>query len=238
MTEQQLIYKLNELKKIKPNAEWVSLSKTAMFNVKKEVSNPVSKVSFSNIVELFAQKRLAFAFATLLFVFIGTAGLLNYQINDVVQVASLNYNTDIIAVNTLKDSIKEFQLKSQILSDAVKNKSQNLNVAIEQVKVASKILTNSIQKNPKLAKKVALEVNNSKTIFNIPGGGEDLKEALGAPVDALVKQIFKDGKDVTYTEDGQNEFNRIEKAYNEDMDSGKALRDLIILSASSAGVAN
>jgi hypothetical protein len=238
-TQKQLISKLKELKQIKPTNEWVSLSKMNILgsdvSVYKEVLQPARQATFSNIFSSIFQRKLAYAFAVLLLMFVGTVGVLKYETSNTAKVAG-NLQSDAVAQNTLKSNLEDFKVKSQNLATALKDNSENSTVAIKEVKDAASKLTSELQKNPELAKTIALDINNNKSLLDIPGGN-DTPQVVNI-YEELDKQLIEDLKKVSKTKDQQDEFDRIEKSYNEGLDYATVLRDLLLMNAISTNTEN
>lgn len=230
MTEQELISKLQGLKQIKPNAQWVSLSKNNIFIAKPEVLKPASQWNFSNILGLMFQKKLAYAFAVLLFAVVGIAGVLQIPGLNGSKVASEKSTAALIAQNTLKNNVEEFKVKSQILADVVKSNYQNPDMAKKDVKDVAGKITIELQKNPELAKVVALDINNNKTLLDIPGGNDAVE--VTDIYKTIDEQLIADLEKVTLTEDQQKEFARIKKAYDDGGDYATILRDILLMNIS------
>ncbi len=239
MTEKELISKLQELKQIKPRNTWVLLAKMDILGSDpveiKEVATPVGNWSFSNALGLIFQKKLAYAFAALLFIFGGVIGVMEYRMPHAIPVA-VKSQTDVIAENTLRSNVEDFKEKSKNLADAVKDKSQNSELAIKEVKDAATKLTNELQKNPGLAKVVALDVNNNKSILDIPGGN-NASEVIDV-YKTLVIQLIKDFDATTLTPAQKGEFDRIKTAFNNGGDSATALRDLLLMNANNTSTSS
>lgn len=234
-TEKQLISKLSQLKQIKPTKSWVFSVKMSILESDAIESKAVVRTNrgwnVSNLFGLFSQRKLAYAFAVLLFAFIGTASFLKYGLPQASNVKVANQSADnSVAQATLQDNVKDFKTKSENLAQVLQSKSSIAPLAIKEVKEAAKTLADTIQKNPQLAKTIALDVNNSKTYLDIPAGseGDDLKEALNTPYKALVEQLIKDEKEMTLTHDQQMVLDYVVDLHSKGKDSD-ALVNLVLL---------
>jgi hypothetical protein len=227
MTEKELISKLQSLKQVKPRTEWVILSKNSIFENSPIVKHETHFAQvFSNISSIFFQKKLIYSFAALLIMIAGSLGVIKYEASQI-DVVARNSTANLLAV---KSNMEVFKAKSQALSQIPESSSLAFSSASEEVKDAAKSLVDTIQKNPELAKTIALDVNNSKTLLNIPGGGEgnDLREALNTPYKALVEQLIKDQKEVTLNSDEQMVLDSVIELHDQGRDSD-ALVNLILL---------
>src|SRR6185295_19135899 len=102
----------------------------------------------------------------LMVVFIGASGVLEYKLFKDVKVA------DQSAANllALKTNIEALRANTETLQKAVaSNNSVGASVAAQKVKTVAQHLTEVVQKNPKLAREVAVELQNSKTLLDMNG---------------------------------------------------------------------
>jgi hypothetical protein len=241
MEPQELISKLQELKQIKPRQEWVVLTKINMFGpitiTAKEHVNPRTAWSFANVLGLFYQRKLAYAFTAFLFIFVGIFTFLHYGLPQKknVKVASQSISAADLAIeNTLKNNVKDFKMKSQNLAQVAQSKSPGkspvVSLAIKEVKDAAKNLTDTIQKNPQLAKTIALDVNNNKTLLDIPGGTDagGLKQVSDDLYKTLVQQLIKDEQGMTLTSDQKMVLDNVVSLDKQGKDSD-ALVNLVLL---------
>jgi len=240
MEYKQLIFKLQELKQIKPRKEWVfSVKNQILGNDNFEIISVSNKLSHKGILpdiikNFLLGRKLAYAFAALLFVFIvGTFGLASYNlinINDAEKVAKESP----AALVAIKDNVETFKVKSKSLADIAKYNVENIPLAIKEVKDVAIELTGAIQKDPQLAKAIALEVNNNKTYLNISGGESDLQVTLDFLYKTTAEQLLKDFDGVTLIENQQESLDRIKDFFNKGGYEGKyanALEDILLFNA-------
>ncbi len=74
MQEKQLINKLKELQQIKPRKDWVILVKNQILENKQVVQEKQKFGFLALLSSLIYQRKLAYAFATLLFIMVGMFG--------------------------------------------------------------------------------------------------------------------------------------------------------------------
>jgi len=238
MTEKELIFKLQTLKQIKPRNSWVSSVRANILSsgvvLEREVVKPAYRWSLSTIAGIFYQRKMAYAFAALLFIFAGVVGVVSYQMPRKAAQVAVNSPADPVVDTVLESAVKsnveDFKIKSQNLADMAKSGSQNSDVALKEVKAAAANLANELQKNPELAKVIALDINNNKTLLDVSGGnnaGEvvDMYEAIVAP-------LINDLKERTLTSDQEAELQRIETYFDNGGDAFTALRDILLMNVS------
>lgn len=228
MTEQELISKLQGLKQIKPNTQWVSLAKTEIFkNNFASYSNP-QKAVFTNIFSAIFQRKMAYSLAVLLFVFVGISGVWQYTslVGDNNQESKPTQESP-IALAEVKNSVESFKVKSQNLADMVTNK-EDASLILSEVKNTAKELTMAIKKDPQLAKKVALDINNNKTLLDISGANS--VSEVSNMYETIVVSLMKDLEERSLTADQSTELERIKTYINDRQDYITALRDILMIS--------
>lgn len=201
MEDNNIIFKLKELKEIKPRKEWAVLLKNQIIeNNATTVNNKATYAGFlPNVFKAYFSGRLVYSLATLLLIIAGVAGFVGYGVLNVgdsqKSIASLS------SVNSSKNSnVEEFKAKSQNLIDVAKNNPQDFALAIKEIKTAAKNLTEAIEKNPKLAGEVAMEVKNNGTLLSLVSETE-LEEASSLLYKAIDEQMIRDIENTTLTED-------------------------------------
>ncbi len=215
MTEKELISKLQELKQIKPSKSWALSVKMSILDTPAVQANPMSQPTgrwaFSDSVKFLYQRKMAYAFAALLLVIAGLTSVMNYTIPKPATVAQNQVNgskqsaSALAAEAALKNSVEAFKMKSQNLAQTIKYNPKNAPVAIQEIKDAAKHLTDAIQKNPQLAKTVALDINNSnKTYLDVLAGSarDEVKQDVSDTLEkTLVKQLIEDARNESLTPD-------------------------------------
>lgn len=246
MTEQQLISRLQELKQIRPRKEWVVLSKMNILRDSIIESNigrggivkPVYHWNFPGVLILMRQKKLAYSFAVLLFIFAGVAGLLKYGLLQNIQNVRVagQSQVSVVAETALKDNVEDFKIKSKNLSQMSLSNPEDISVALKEVKNVAREITDAIKKDPELAKAVALDINNNKTYLNIVSG-DDLQGSLDElnELDELykttVKSVIEDlDKNKTNLTESQREALKIAKGLYEEERYTDALESILLLS--------
>ncbi|OGZ72547.1 MAG: hypothetical protein A2908_01595 [Candidatus Staskawiczbacteria bacterium RIFCSPLOWO2_01_FULL_38_12b] len=246
MTEQQLIAKLQQLKQIEPSQDWVVLTKSNIFKAesfeKTESVRPAYQWDISGILQLFSQKKLAYALAVFLFLYVGIGGFITYRLPNLDSNPNNNDNIKEVKVAKpseeslllVKSNIEDFKEKSKNLSQISKLDSKNLSLAVLEVKEAAKEITDAIRKDPQLAKSIALDINNNKTLLDIPGGEGDWEGTLDVLYKTTFEQLIKDFDSITLTESRQESLDKIKDSYDKGKYEKKyqyALEDVLLLGA-------
>ncbi|MEK7664011.1 MAG: hypothetical protein AAB340_00980 [Patescibacteria group bacterium] len=229
MTEQELIKKLQSLKQIKPSQEWVFLTKNQILGnnqTNRKAVRPNYAEGLSNFFRVIFGRQLAYSIAVLLLVLsIGTFAIIKGFLpsggsNDV-STASL------IAI---RDNVEEFKEKSKVLSSLAQSKTEDVALVVKDVKEIAKELTIAVQKEPQLAKEIALEVNNNKTYLEMTGDSS-LKEISYGLYEAIVKQMIKDLENTTLTESQLKTLVIIKNLFEQEKYTS-ALESVLLLNAS------
>lgn len=237
MTEQELISKLQSLKKIKPRESWVVLAKSQILDhstslgAKNKVfeDKTVKSSVFSDILGMIFQRKLAYALAAFLFVVAGLFGVMKYNApNDTTDVKIVQQSQESLVA--IKSDVEDFKAKSKNLSQIAQSNSQDITLAVKEVKEAANELTKAIKNDPQLAKEVALDINNNKTYLDI-AGGDDLKETSDILYKTIDEQMIKDLENTTLTESQQKALNIAKDLYNERKYSS-ALESILLLDMS------
>ena len=190
--DKELISRFQVLKQIKPKKDWVVFAKRQMFDLGvNEAVKPVYKGIFSDVSSLFYGRKLAYSLAVFLFVFAGAFSFIKSVPQNQSARISENSSASLVSV---KSNVDILRIKSENLAQARKDGSQNISLAVKEIKDATKSLTDAIQKNPKLAKKVALELKENGTLSDIDGG-VDLKDLYKT----IATQMDKDLDNVSLT---------------------------------------
>ncbi len=224
MNEKDLINKLQGLKQIKPRQDWVVLAKSEIFRNNVASYNNPQKAVFTSIFGAIFQRKLAYSLAVFLFIFVGIAGVMKYgslvsDNNVAVQ------SPEILA--SLENNVAQFKVKSQTLAEATKDRADS-SLALREIKNVAKELTSAIKKDPQLAKKVALDINNNKTLLDI-SGSNDVNEVSNM-YETIVLSLMKDLNQRTLTQYQTQELKRIKDYLKDSEDYTTALRDILLIS--------
>lgn len=224
MTEKELIAKLQELKQIKPNRTWVTLTKNEILSAPQYAQRvlPAKTTAWTNLFGFLFQKKLAYALAALAILVIGSVGVMQLPGNPGVPAISPATLVEV------KNSVEAFKVKSKELSMVNQKDPQEFSVAVNSIKIAAKQLTEAIQKNPGVAKEVALEINNNKTYLNVEGSAE-LKATSDVLYKTIVEQMIKDLGKTSLTESQKEALDIAEDLYKKERYTD-ALESILLLS--------
>lgn len=227
MNEQELISKLQSLKQIKPNQEWVLLTKNNILR-ESSVSQTLVKANFASttggVFNMIFGRR--FAYVVVAFLFIVTAGVFG------VTMLPHSTNNNQASLVAIKGNVEEFKAKSKVLSEIAKSMSHNVPVAVKEVEDVAKEIANAIQKEPSLAKEVALEINNNKTFLNVEGEAK-LQVSMDDLYKTTAENLLESYKHASLSEDGQKALHRITEAEEAGKYEGKysnLLEDTLLFS--------
>ena len=226
MTEKELITKIQSLKQIKPSQNWVVLAKSEIM-AKPVAMAPVTSTSFTDmIVGALLQRRMVYSLATLMLVVTGVFGMM--QVLPKPENKGMSFNQQSPEVVALRNNVAEFKLKSQNFADAALSSPEAKVLAVMQVKTAAKELTDAIKKDPSLARTVALDVNNNKTLLDVAGG--NTVNEVSDMYETIVVSLMKDLDQATLNQDQAKELERIKKYLEVNHDYATALRDILLIS--------
>ena len=215
LTEKELIAKLQSLKQVKPNQDWVVLAKNQILN---SPVAPAQTALLVSIMKVFYQPKLAYSLAVFMVAVIGIFAYTNMNMNVPAQQPQV----------LVKSNVEQLKLTSQSLATAVVGK-QKSDIAIAAVKVnkATQNLTQAIVENPGLAKDIAVEVKNNKTYLEILGD-HDLKQSSDMLYKAIDQQMIDDLKNTTLTESQQKLLDEVTDLY-EQGEYAKVLEKILLI---------
>jgi len=230
MTEKELITKLQGLKHIQPDKRWAFSLKTQILGetmVVPVMPAPFRKTLFSSVLNVFFRKELAYAFSVLLFVLAGTFGFNNRTLSNDILANLAGWNSKPQETD-FAVAMENFKKRYQDLALIVKedNKSE-IPAALAQVKTAANTLADAVQKDPALAKAIALQVKNNGTLLTIDGQA-DVKESSDVLYKILDEQMIADLEKTTLTEGQQNQLGVARALYNEG-EYAKALEIILLI---------
>jgi len=232
MEETKLINKLKELQQIKPRKDWAILVKNQILEPKFVAETPVQtrKESIFGALRflpaLVYQRKLAYAFATFLFVMIGMFGFAQYTMpGDVLfSVKKLTEQSQTAFVSPQNQLKNNFEIASRRLDDLTQvvkdNRTQNIAPAIREfqasISEATKNLIGNIgQKDSQAIKDIALQIKNIednkkelKTLGVDLGDTQESKD-FNSALAPLVQREIDDLEKITLTEDQQKALDEI-----------------------------
>ena len=255
MQEKQLIHRLKELQQIKPRQDWALLVKNQILGLPAEALTKAGPNFFEKrptlrfldlLSALIYQRKLAYAFATLLFVMVGMFGFAQYTMpGDVLfSVKKLTEQSQTAFVSQesqLKNNFETANRRLDDLTQVVKdNRVQNIAPAIREFQVsisqATKDLVNSgiDQKDFQSIKDIALQIkkieNNKKQLQNYGVDLEDTQESkdLNNALASLVQREINSLEKTTLTENQLDTMEEVKSLYAEGKYSD-ALEEILMI---------
>ena len=228
ITEQELISRLQSLKQVKPRQEWVILTKSQILGYNREITKErIRSEKAGALLDFFFSlsypRKLAYALAISLIMLIGVFGFLNYNFESKVEVSKVA-PASLVAV---KDNVERLKIESRNLAQVTQSQTESSPLAVKELKEVVQELTVAIQKEPELAKEVALEVNNNKTYLEIIGD-DLLRETSDALYKIIDEQMIKDLENTSLTENQQKSLDLIKILYKEEKYTS-ALESILLL---------
>ena len=227
MTEKELITKLQSLKQIKPSQNWVVLAKSEIMAKPVVQVAPNRGITIGDIIwGSLMQRRMAYSLATLMLVATGVFGIM--QVLPKPENKGMSVAVQSPEVVALRNNVAQFKIKSQNFADVAKSNSPATTLAVAEVKTMAKDLTSAIKKDPSLARTVALDINNNKTLLDVAGG--NTVSEVSDMYETIVVSLMKDLDQATLNQDQAKELERIKKYLDENHDYATALRDILMIS--------
>jgi len=211
ITEKQLINSLKQMKEIKPRKEWV-------FSLKSQIlSEPAFAKGFGEAKQIsildilssvFFQRKLAYAFAVVLFLVVGVFGFATYTVP-----------------GDLLFPVKKIAEQSKAALTAQPELKQNVADLKTKISELAKNLNANSLKDPQTAKEVADEVQKikqlqTKTFADVQGTADEksLNDALASVNNVLaplVQNEINDLQKTTLTDDQKNALAQAEDLYSQ-----------------------
>jgi hypothetical protein len=224
ITQKQFIEQLRELKEIKPRQEWVVLAKSQLFNenpaVERIIKNPVRRTRvFDAIIFAIFKRKLAYSFATLVFVIIGLVGFAQYtmpgdllfpvrKIAEQSEAALTGHSGVKQSLVTLNNRINDLALATK------EGKKDNIPSAINEINTNVSELTKSLKDNPTEDPQTLKEIVVSlKTLADVPGTDLTQSQGIKDLYQAVVKNQITDLEKSALTEDQETALNEVKDLY-------------------------
>jgi len=238
MTEEQIISKLQLLKQVKPNYEWVSLVKNEILGKSALPANPIiapaPRGTLLNIFRtIYHHQKLAYSFAVFMFMFAGVFGIAQYTLpgDPLFSVKKITEQSQaaLLQESNVKTSAESLKKRSNDLAQVVKQqKGSNISQAKQEVKEATKNLANAILKDSNSAKEIAMEIKGNQTLLSFFEDA-DLKEESEILYKAIDEQMIADLEKVTLSEPQQEIFKEVKILFEEGKYS-LALEKILLIS--------
>jgi hypothetical protein len=206
ITETQLINQLKELKTIKPNQEWASLLKAQILEGKTEImaQQPAKFIGFSGGFSAIFQRRIAYAFATLVFMIVGVLGFAQYTTpGDLlfpVKKLAEQSEANLTGKTGLNQNMASLSNRINDLALVTEGgKKNNVTSTISEISASASDIAKDIKNNkvndPAALKEIAASLKTlasvSKTDLSLDPGVKDLYETIaGAQISDLKKSTL------------------------------------------------
>lgn len=241
MTEKELIAQLREFRQIKPNQDWVLLTKN---NILEGTRRDRVSVSFGEILEgirIILKHKYAFSSALFILILLGVFGFSQNSLpgDSLYPIKKMAENSQAVFFSERGQIFRNFDLANKRLNDLTKaveqNSVRNLGPAINEFQTSVSKAVESLgqaEKNPQAIKEIAVEVkkleDKTKEVKSLGvevGETGQLQKALAQ----LVEEQIKDLEAKTLTEEDQKVLEQAKDSYAEG-DYSQALEDILLLS--------
>lgn len=212
-TQKQLIEELKALKDIKPRQEWVILAKSQIFNNAEDrgvIVNPARKASiFDVIASINIQRRLAYSFASLVFIFVGLVGFAQYTMpGDLlfpVRKITERSEAALAGQTELRQNAATLNNRINDLAKAAKDgKKDNIPATISEINTKASELVKDIKQktveDPETLKEIAASL---KVLADVTSADQDLENTADVKdlYQAVVESQIADFKTATLTDE-------------------------------------
>jgi len=224
MTEKELIGKIRELHQIKPNQDWVVLTKSQILRTEKPVFSPFA---------IFSPAK-AYSCAGMVFVLL-LVGIFGFAQNSLpgdflYSIKKITERSQAVFVSGDEKPIFQFKLANNRLEELAKiaqaNQVNKLSSALKEFSAAKseakKEVVNSIKNKPEeaveIAKKVApelQEINEREDQVLASLGLEPVQEETGEPTEkTVIEVLIQDVENSSLTEEQENDLAKVKELYD------------------------
>lgn len=232
MEETKLINKLKELQQVRPNKDWVILAKSQILGGVKPVKNESIFGVLRFLPSLIYQRKLAYAFAVLMFMMIGMFGFAQYtmpgdMLFSVKKMTEQGQTAFVSKENQLQNNFAIASRRLDDLTQVVKdNRTQNIEPAIKEfqasiLEVTKNLIDNIGQKGSQEIKDIAVQIkkmeDNKKQLQTLGVNLEDTRESkeLNSALAPLVQREIDDLEKTTLTEEQEKTTQTVKDLYTE-----------------------
>lgn len=222
ITEKQLIESLSQLKEIKPRKEWAVLLKSQILAERKETLVRAKSVGIMDVLSsVFFQRKLAYSFATLLFIIIGLIGFAKYTVpGDLlfpVRVATEESTAALSGQSGLKQNIVALNNRINDLAQVAREgKKDNIPSAINEVSANVSALAKNLKNNPTKDPETLKEIASSlKTLADVPGTDLSQNQDVKDLYQTVVQNQISDLQKTTLTDEQQKILTGAEDLYKQ-----------------------
>ena len=241
-TEKELILKLQTLKDIKPRQDWVVFAKREILGGNKITIKASYKEKFLGVLDflpaLTYQRKLTYAFATLLLIMVGTLGFAQYTMpGDLlfsVKKVTEQSQAALSGQTNLKQNMANLNNRINDLAQVAKEgRTVNIPSAIDEVRQsASKVaesLKGSLTKDPQSVRELANEVQKIKQLRTLTDLTDTPEiKSLNDALAVLVQNEITDLEKTSLTEYQLETLKGIKDLYKKG-DYGEALEKILTI---------
>lgn len=231
-TQKQIIESFKQMKEIKPRKEWAVLLKSQILS--EQNSEPIQAQSsgfISAINSIFAQRKLVYSLAAILFLVIGVFGFAKYTVpGDLLFPVKKIAEQSQAALSGHTGIKQDVVILSTRINDLVQvakeGRTDNIPSAISEVNANAKDLAQSLKNNPVNDPTTIKDIANSlKTLADVPGADLTSNQNVKDLYQAVVQSQITDLKKVTLTNAQSNMLLQVEDLYSQ----GKYADALVLL---------
>jgi len=215
ISQKQLIESLKQLKEIKPRQEWAVLLKSQILAEKQvDMKVPERQARMVGIMDVissvFFQRKLAYAFASVLFLVIGVFGFANYTVpGDLlfpVKKIAEQSQAALSGQTLLKQDVATLNNRINDLAQVAKDgRKDNIPSAISEINANVSQLAKNLKDNPTNDPQTMKAIANSlKVLADVPGTDLTANPAVRDLYQTVVHSQIADLEKTTLT-DGQRE---------------------------------
>ena len=228
ITQAQLIGQIKTLKEIKPRKEWVILLKSQILTestatAKTRVVGQQTKLAgiMDILSAVFIQRKLAYAFAVILFLIVGVFG---FAVNTVpgdllfpIKKISEQSQAALSGQTNLQNNVAILNSRiNDLVQIAKEGRTDNIPSAISEVNAKASELAQNLKDNPTQNAETLKEIINSyKTLANIPGTDLTASPGINDLARTLAQDEIADLNKTTLTDNQKDSLTQAEDLYNQ-----------------------
>lgn len=221
ITEKQLISQLKELKAIKPRQQWAVLLKSQILSEKEaKMVQPAANAGILDILSaIFAPRKLAYAFAVVLFLIVGIFGFARYTVpGDLlfpVRKIAEQSQAALSGQTALKQNAASLSSRIKDLAQVAKaGKTNSIPSAISEINANASELVKDLKNNPdpQTVKDIA---SSLKTLADVTGADFTANPDVENLYQTVVQNQITDLQKETLTDEQQKTLADAEDLYNQ-----------------------
>jgi len=241
MEEKELIGKIRGLRQIKPNRDWVSLTKSQILGEEKIELTPFSLSSVGYCLRLILGRRMAYLGLVVIFILFGLLGFAQNSLpgDPLYSIKKITERAQTVFV--AEEDLPRVQLEladkrlEELARVAQENRVKNLSSAINETKASISEANKNLAKasSPAEVKKIVDEIEEKAQVINqtlgVAFGEEEIGELRQNSDKLYAEYLISDLETRTLTEEQQEILEEAKELYEAGDYSG-ALEKILILS--------